>query len=911
MPHMGALIVEFGLGHEPATSLAECGGKAVNLVKLAAAGLPVPPGSVLTTDAYRTFVEANGLGAVIEAALSGLDPAIADRLEQASAHIRAAFAAGSVPAEVQEAVRGAAAVSGGKPVAVRSSATAEDLPELSFAGQQDTYLNVIGADAVLRAVVDCWSSLWTARAIGYRERAGIAHDGTALAVVVQELVPAEIAGVMFTADPVDGRRDRVVIDATYGLGEALVSGLVEPDHYVVADGGQVVERTAGRKAVATVARAGGGVDTIDTDHRELTLDDRQLIELAAMGRRVEALAGMPQDIEWAYAAGRLWLLQSRAVTSLYPLPDPKGRDGGLGWEGFGAWLSFGGFQGMLEPITPLGQDALILLARGLTRLFGGKTGSGGLTSVPFLRFAGERLWVRVDHALRTPVGRKALPAVLSIADPASGHLVAALDEPRLHPAQARSRPLRLMKAGLPILRAMMQAVPILVRDPAALRRRLEHECDHLVQSAAIREQEAALQPAGEPRLRARLDAMTVSLEAAFGTLLPRFAPIMLPSAITQRRLVTLGGPGALTALRSLEGNITTEMDLDLWRVATVIRADPLVSARFAAGSPDELARDYQAGVFPASVQTAIASFLDRWGIRGVGEIDLGHPRWADQPAGVMASLTSYTALPESAITPDTAFAQGRQKAVAALQTLSRDLRRRGWRGRLDASQASFLVSRVRATFGARETPKFTLIRLFGVVRAGLLASGEELVAAGRLERADDVFQLHLDQLRCAWSTEPAVLRALVNDSRATALREARRRQIPRVILGDGRTFYEGVTDPGDGSLGGSPVSPGVAEGQIRVVDSPTNAGLLPGEILVCAGTDPAWTPLFLVAAGLITEVGGMMTHGSVVAREYGIPAVVGVHDATTRLRTGMRVRLDGSSGTITILDDAGQPTAPD
>ena len=214
----------------------------------------------------------------------------------------------------------------------------------------------------------------------------------------------------------------------------------------------------------------------------------------------------------------------------------------------------------------------------------------------------------------------------------------------------------------------------------------------------------------------------------------------------------------------------------------------------------------------------------------------------------------------------------------------------------------FLVSRVRATFGARETPKFTLVRMLGIVRAGLLASGAELAEAGRLTAADDVLMLHLDELRSAWTTEPHDLRALVAQRRATQQREARRRQVPRLILGDGRTFHEGVVDPGDGSIGGSPVSPGVAEGPVRVVFSPADAGLQPGEILVCPGTDPAWTPLFLIAAGLVTEVGGMMTHGSVVAREYGIPAVVGVHDATTRLTTGMRIRLDGSAGTISILE---------
>jgi pyruvate,water dikinase len=378
MPTMSTLIMGFGAGAPGTAALAECGGKAVNLVRLAAAGLPVPPGFVVTTSAYHAFVAANDLATAISSALTALDPdhPDADALEAASASIRAAFRAGTVPGEITDAILAELAERPEVPLAVRSSATAEDLPELSFAGQQDTYLNVVGVQAVMAAIVDCWSSLWTARAIGYRMRAGIEHADTALAVVVQEMVEADSSGVMFTADPVDGRRDRVVIDATYGLGEALVSGQVEPDHYVVADGGVVVERTAGAKAVATVPRPGGGVDTVARTGDSFALTDVQLIELAAVGRRIEELYESPQDIEWAYAHGHLHVLQSRAVTSLYPLPDPAAGPGEAVWDGFPAWLSFGSFQGMLDPITPLGRDAIMLLARGLVRLFGGTPGSG-------------------------------------------------------------------------------------------------------------------------------------------------------------------------------------------------------------------------------------------------------------------------------------------------------------------------------------------------------------------------------------------------------------------------------------------------------------------------------------------------------------------------------------------------------
>jgi phosphohistidine swiveling domain-containing protein len=224
----------------------------------------------------------------------------------------------------------------------------------------------------------------------------------------------------------------------------------------------------------------------------------------------------------------------------------------------------------------------------------------------------------------------------------------------------------------------------------------------------------------------------------------------------------------------------------------------------------------------------------------------------------------------------------------------------GW---LKEKQLRKAARRVRILLGARETPKFTAVRAMGFVHNALLACGAEFVAVGTLLRPDDLFFLHVAELAALSRHEEQDWKTLVAGRRQTYEREHRRRQVPRVLVSDGRVFYEGVgveTDRAD-LISGSPVSPGVVEGNVRVVLNPRGAQLEPGEILVCPGTDPAWTPLFMAAGGLVMEVGGMMTHGSVVAREYGIPAVVGVHQATLRLKDGQRIRLDGSSGKIIIL----------
>ena len=305
----------------------------------------MPPGFAVTTDAFRAAVHEHGLREHIDAALAAADPDDPASVDAASRRIREAFAGTPVPTAIATSVLGAYRTLGGGPVAVRSSATAEDLPDLSFAGQQDTLLGVRDEDALLAAVVECWSSLWTARAITYRRRAGIPEEAAALAVAVQRMVEADTSGVLFTANPLTGHRGQMAIDATFGLGEALVSGLVEPDH-VVADAttGRVLERTLGAKAVVTSSLAGGGVETRESDRAtESTLSDADVASLVDLGRRVQAEYGTPQDIEWAIAGGEVALLQARAITSLFPVPDGPEE---------AVYLSFGAVQGMLAPITP-------------------------------------------------------------------------------------------------------------------------------------------------------------------------------------------------------------------------------------------------------------------------------------------------------------------------------------------------------------------------------------------------------------------------------------------------------------------------------------------------------------------------------------------------------------------------------
>jgi pyruvate,water dikinase len=297
----------------------------------------------------------------------------------------------------------------------------------------------------------------------------------------------------------------------------------------------------------------------------------------------------------------------------------------------------------------------------------------------------------------------------------------------------------------------------------------------------------------------------------------------------------------------------------------------------------------------------VKEFLDRYGMRGPGEIDLGQPRWWEDPTAVMEALQSYVRIPPEAA-PDRLFQANAATAEAAIERMAGEIRKRrgGW---IKEKVFRAAARRVRLLLGTRESPKFYAIKTMDIIRRRLLEVGEEFAVAGTINQKQDLFFLHVNELEALARQEGRDWKGLIDQRRQTCERESRRRQVPRLLVSDGRAFYEGVgarTDTGE-AITGSPVSPGQVEGLVRVVRNPRQANLQPGEIMVCPGTDPAWTPLFMVASGLIMEVGGMMTHGSVVAREYGIPAVAGVDHATTRLKDGQRIRLNGSSGEINVL----------
>lgn len=874
------------------SSLPIAGGKAANLGELIRAGVPVPGGFVLTTHAYRAAANHPTITSKLET-LAAVDPKDRTRLSSLAAEIRDAILAVPIAAEIAEAsVRAYENDLGTAPVAVRSSATAEDLPDASFAGQQDTYLGVVGAKHLLDSIRRCWASLFNERAVAYRADRGIDPRSVALAVVVQRLVDVRTAGVLFTANPVTGRRREAVIDAASGLGEAVVSGAMNPDHFEVrVDTGEIVSRHIGDKRLVIEAIEGGGTRHVEreTASTAACISDDEALELAKMGARVEAHFGSPQDIEWAIDKhGRILIVQSRPITTLYPIPKGPWSDA----SPLRVYFSFNVAQGVFQPFTPMG----IQFWKALTGNVADQIGlldDDVLNGAPLWAVGGERLFLDITGVFRNPLGRKLFQFAASRMEARTGHVMKALasDErfgevhtPILKIGQAVLRGFARTRAPVTLAKALA--------NPEAVPFRIMNKVDEAIALSQV--------PDGS-RPSAYVDAVERMLRQGAGkfitTALPSLAGALVSMLLMRRALGdSITEEDVHTLLRSLPNNPTTEMDLELWQLSRRVAIDEASRNALMGEPPAELAKRFREQALPDVLQRELDAFLKRWGARGVAEIDMGVARWRDDPTHILGSLANYLALGDDALAPDAAFARGAEDAEKMAAELAKRARERGFvQGRVGA----FAVNRVRRLLGAREVPKFGMVRMVAHARELLLEAGKGLVNEGKLQTADDVFFLDIPELRAVIGGKN--MQAIIAERRLRRDREMGRKHVPRVLLSDGTEPEVGLSgDAGTNGLSGTPASSGIVKGKARVVLDPIGAKIDPGEILVAPSTDPGWTPLFLTAAGLVMEMGGSMSHGAVVAREYGIPAVVGVPNATTAITTGQMIVLDGGAGTIVV-----------
>ncbi|MCS7479671.1 rifamycin-inactivating phosphotransferase [Umezawaea endophytica] len=862
---MGSYVL--GLQEVDRTRLAVVGGKGAHLGELSRVdGVRVPEGFCVTTDAYRRIVEdAPSIGAELEG-LSRLGPDDREAIRDRSAEVRRILEGVVIPDDLAAAITDA--LDEGHAYAVRSSATAEDLPGASFAGQQDTYLNVIGPAEVLRHVSRCWASLFTERAVAYRLRNGFDHRKVLMAVVVQRMVFPQAAGVLFTADPVTSNRKVASVEAAFGLGEALVSGLVNADSYRVRDG-EVVARTIATKELATVALPAGGTREQAVEQARqgrAAVTDAQVVRLVELGRRVEAHFGGPQDIEWCLVDGDFQLVQSRPITTLFPIPETDDEDNHV-------YLSVGHQQMMTDPMKPLG----ISLWQ--------------LTTPRPMAVAGGRLFVDATPRLSTPTSRDGLLEVMGKSDP--------LMTDALRTVLARD-------GFVPTLPDDGPGEPTIGVEPATI------ETDPAVVAELIEQGEASV-AAVERDIREKsgvelFDFILADIRELKRILFdPRSHQAIIAGMqaawwLNEHLLEWLGEKNAADTLTlSVPHNVTSEMGLALLDVADVVRPHPEVVA-FLRGVEDEGFLDRMADLAGGpEARDAIRAYLDRYGARCVGEIDITRPRWNERPSTLLPMILTNVKNFEPGA-GERRFEEGRRLASEKERELLDRLRALP-DGERKAEETKRMIDRVRTFAGYREYPKYGMVSRYSVYKRALLREADGLVRAGVLGEREDVFFLTLQELQDVVRTgrvDGEVLR-----ERKEAFRSYEALTPPRVLTSDGEAVAGtyGRDDLPEGALVGLAVSAGTVEGRARVLLDIAQADLEPGDILVTTHTDPSWSPLFVAITALVTEVGGMMTHGAVIAREYGLPAVVGVEHATRSIRDGQRIRVSGTDGFVEILSE--------
>lgn len=865
---MSSLVL--GFQEMEKTQLLLVGGKGLNLGVLSKIqGIQVPEGFCVTTVGYQKAIEQNETFQALLDQLTLLNVEDRDQIGEISRKIRQLLIEIEIPSDVLETVAHYLSQFGVEHAyAVRSSSTAEDLPQASFAGQQDTYLNIIGKEAILQHISKCWASLFTDRAVIYRMQNGFDHRQVYISVIVQRMVFPLASGILFTADPITSNRKLLSIDASFGLGEALVSGLVSPDCYKVQEG-EIVDKRIGTKKLAIYGLKEGGTETqpIDPNQQKTqTLTEQQILQVARIGRQIEAYFGCPQDIEWCLVDDTFYIVQSRPITTLYPIPEANDQENHV-------YVSVGHQQMMTDPIKPLGLSFYLLT-----------------TPAP-MRKAGGRLFVDVTHMLASPVSRDNFLNTLGQYDPLiKDAFMTVIDRDFIKTLPNENTVPNPSRSSTDIL-TQIEHNPTIVSDLIKSNQTSIEELKQNIQTKSgsdlfdfiiedIQQLKKILfDPQSSAVIMAAMDASTW---------------------INENMNKWLGEKNAADTLSlSVPNNITSEMGLALLDVADVIRPYLEVIDYLQQVKDDNFLDELVKFDGGQETQDAIYAYLNKYGMRCAGEIDMTKTRWSEKPSTlvpmILGNIKEFE--PNSG---NRKFEQGRRLALKKEQELLDRLKQLP-DGEQKAKETKRMISLIRNFSGYREYPKYGMVNRYFVYKQALLKEAEQLVQTCVIHEKEDIYYLTFEELHEVVRTNK--LDYEIISKRKDEYKFYEKLTPPRVITSDGEIIagkYKRENLPDEAILG-LPVSSGVIEGRARVILNMEDADLEAGDILVTSFTDPGWTPLFVSIKGLVTEVGGLMTHGAVIAREYGLPAVVGVENATKLIRDGQRIRVHGTEGYIEIL----------
>lgn len=857
------------------TKIPMVGGKGANLGELSRiTEILVPEGFCVTTEAYKKITEDDEelKGLLDELSHFGVEDI--EKIREISSEIRKAIEGITIPEVINEEIARFILRLGEKDsYAVRSSATAEDLPTASFAGQQDTYLNIIGKESILKHIRKCLASLFTERAVIYRIQNGFDHNKVHLSVVVQKMVFPKAAGILFTADPITCNRKVVSIDASFGLGEALVSGLVNADNYRVRND-KIVDKKISTKKLGIYSLKYGGTEKLEIEpemQNSQVLTDEQILGLMHMGRKIEEHFGCPQDIEWCLAHDTFYIVQSRPITTLYPIPEMNDEEKHV-------YLSVGHQQMMTDPLKPLGMSLKELISLG--RWFK----------------AGGRLFVDVAPMLASQDSRKMLLNNMKQLEPLTEDAIMTIIE-------------RDFIKCLPNDKEEQSDIKS-NKNISAPGSELQKELDLTIVSELIKKSQSSIEELKQ-KIQTKsgvylIDFILEDINELKRILFDSQSTAVFMSAINASLWINekmnewLGEKNAADILsQSVPNNITSEMGLELMDVADVIRPYPEIVDFLQHVKDDNFLEEVIKFHGGKETRDAILSYLRKFGMRCSGEIDITRTRFSEKPITLVPMILSNIKNFEPSAGKKK-FEQGRQEALNKEQELLSRLRELP-DGEEKAKETKRNIDLIRNFIGYREYPKYGMISRYFVYKQALMKEAKRLVQDGVIHKKEDIYYLTLEEIREVMHTNKLDYDIIMKRKEEHKLNE--KLTPPRVMTSDGEIItgkYKRENIPA-GAIPGLPVSSGVIEGRARVILNMEDAVLEAGDILVTSFTDPSWTPLFVSIKGLVTEIGGLMTHGAVIAREYGLSAVVGVEDATKLIKDGERIRVNGTEGYVEIL----------
>ncbi|MED7787782.1 phosphoenolpyruvate synthase [Francisella sp. 19X1-34] len=870
------------------TDISLVGGKGANLGEMTQAGFVVPDGFCVTTKAFDIFIKSYTKMQEYYKELANLGNDV-EATRVLAKQIRDSLIALEIPKVIKDSIVSAFKKSGGDfAYAVRSSATAEDLPENSFAGQQDTYLNICGEENIVSAIKSCWASLFTDRAILYRNKNNFNHRDVKLSVVVQKMIPSEVSGIMFSVDPLTGNRNIINIDASFGLGEALVSGLVNPDEYKIdKNSNTIVKSKVSQKLLAIYSNKNSGTYEAKIppqSQNKKVLSDEQILALGDLAKRLESHYGKSQDIEWGIYKNKIYLLQTRPITSLFPISNLE-KKGSLH-----VYFSMGHQQMMTDPISPLGISTI----KNVLPI--GKLDDRRESK--FVLDSAGRLFADITGLLPNPITNKVLMKVSGAFNILAPKMLTQLRaKPNLDKAEKVKFSFKVIAQILNILSKVM--ANLFFKDLKDISQKAENRINENVDII-----KAKLLKEDDIQQKVKISKETL------GSLLPVvifWIPSYISSTIADSIILKLTKNKVSTKdlddyKLGLKGNLVNDMNFDLGALAESVRSTKQLRNFLESDFLVEKKADINSARKFDDAKDFFEkwdSFIDKYGARGSSEFDIARERWYENPTALIKVIVSYLQKEPNQ------YLKTHNDLLKRQEVAKNNIINTANSGIFKFFKAKLIKRMLYVVENAsvlREHHKFLAVKVMQIIKQDLTIIADKLVNRGMLESREDIWYLSWYELGNLSKVSDNLKRNII--ARKNNYKRYQKLKPPLIVTSEGETpiVKHDLQNIPDNAFVGQAVSAGVIEGIARVITDPLKESLKKGEILVAPFTDPGWTPLFINAAGLVTEIGGSLTHGSVVAREYNIPAVVGVTDITNNIKTGQKIRVDGNTGIIEIIE---------